>query len=270
MKKMKTKLVKSRGNLGKMLRLPLMALLLSFVLPFTAVADELTEPWYLVAQLSDGTEELVPMSTVGSLVAADDAYDMSYTSCPDSHHPHLIDLGLPSGTKWACCNVGASKPEDYGGYYAWGETAEKRYYEWSTYIHCDGSYSTCHDIGSDIAGTQYDAATANWGSPWVMPNKEQMKELKDNCSSKSTTENGVYGRRFIGPNGASIFLPAAGGLWVGGFNSHYVGSHGYYWSSMLGGIFTYDVWQLYFESDGVLIQGSSRKNGQSVRPVRKN
>lgn len=53
---------------------------------------------------------------------------VAYTSCPDSHHPHLIDLGLPSGTKWACCNVGAQKPEDYGGYYAWGETAEKNSY----------------------------------------------------------------------------------------------------------------------------------------------
>lgn len=77
MKTIKVLPKKSQGNLGKMLRLPLMALLLTFVLPFTAVADELTEPWYLVAQLSDGTEELVPMSTVGSLVAADDAYDFT-------------------------------------------------------------------------------------------------------------------------------------------------------------------------------------------------
>ena len=77
MKTKTTLLLKSRGNMGKSLRLPLLAMLLSFVLPFSAVADELTEPWYLVAQLSDGTEELVPMSTVGSLVAADDAYDFT-------------------------------------------------------------------------------------------------------------------------------------------------------------------------------------------------
>ena len=77
MKMMKTFLMKTQGNLGGKLRLTLFALLLSFVLPFSAVADELTEPWYLVAQLQDGTEELVPMSTVGSLVAADDAYDFS-------------------------------------------------------------------------------------------------------------------------------------------------------------------------------------------------
>ena len=69
-------------------------------------------------------------------------------TCPDTHHPHEIDLGLPSGTKWACSNVGANKPEEYGGYYAWGETEEKSYYDWSTYIHCDGSYGTCHKLAS--------------------------------------------------------------------------------------------------------------------------
>ena len=153
----------------------------------------------------------------------------SYTSCPDSHHPHLIDLGLPSGTKWACCNVGAEKPEDYGGYFAWGETTEKSSYNWSTYVHCDGSSSTCHDIGKDIAGTQYDAATANWGSPWVMPSLDQMNELKNNCTSEWTTENGVNGRRFTGPNGASIFLPAAGHRWYD--DLYYAGSYGIFFSN---------------------------------------
>lgn len=76
--------------------------------------------------------------------------EKAYTTCPDDHHPHLIDLGLPSGTKWACCNVGANTPEGYGNYYAWGETQTKDEYNWSNYIHCDGSMETCHDIGSDI------------------------------------------------------------------------------------------------------------------------
>ena len=58
----------------------------------------------------------------------------SYPSCPDDHHPHLIDLGLPSGTKWACCNVGATAPQGDGGYYAWGETDEKDVYDWTAYI----------------------------------------------------------------------------------------------------------------------------------------
>lgn len=194
---------------------------------------------------------------------------VAYTSCPDDNHPHLIDLGLPSGTKWACCNVGASKPEEYGGYYAWGETTEKDYYKWSTYIHCDGSFSTCHDIGKDIAGTQYDAATVNWGSPWVMPSNEQMEELNNNCTSEWTTENGVNGRRFTGPNGASIFLPAAG---YGHYEYlHKAGSWGNYWSSSLYESDTDYAWRLNFYS-GLVWAGVriNRYYGQSVRPVRKN
>lgn len=192
---------------------------------------------------------------------------VAYTSCPDSHHPHLIDLGLPSGTKWACCNVGAQKPEDYGGYYAWGETTEKSRYFWDTYIHCDGSSSTCHDIGKDIAGTQYDAATANWGSPWVMPNKEQMEELVDNCTKEWTTENGVNGWRFTGPNGASIFLPAAGYRWSGDLD--YTGSRGHYCSSSLLELYTNHAVCLLFDSRRVDPNPNRRGNGLSVRPVRK-
>ena len=194
---------------------------------------------------------------------------VAYTSCPDNHHPHLIDLGLPSGTKWACCNVGAQKPEDYGGYYAWGETTEKSRYYWDTYIHCNGSEETCHDIGKDIAGTQYDAATANWGSPWVIPNLEQMEELKNSSTSEWTTENGVNGRRFTGPNGASIFLPAAGYRWKD--DLRYAGSYGDYWSSTLYESDTRRAWELFFYSGGVNTSSSGiRSWGQSVRPVRKN
>ena len=121
-----------------------------------------------------------------------------YTSCPDGNHPHIIDLGLPSGTKWACCNVGASKPEDYGSYYAWGETKTKEVYNWDTnqygYNNDDGDYSHLVNIGSDIAGTEYDAATANWKAPWRMPTIDQCRELLDNCTSEWTTQNDVNGR----------------------------------------------------------------------------
>ena len=188
-----------------------------------------------------------------------------YTSCPDDHHPHIIDLGLPSGTKWACCNVGASKPEDYGSYFAWGETTTKEEYSWTTYIHCDGSYDTCHDLGTDIAGMQYDAATANWKAPWRMPTNEQCQELLEKCTSEWTTQNGVDGRKFTGPNGGTIFLPAAGGVWDG--KLYYVGSSGYYWSSAPrgeggGGALGFDSgsasWNYYVH----------RYRGPSVRPVR--
>ncbi len=190
------------------------------------------------------------------------------SSCPNNHHPHLIDLGLPSGTKWACCNIGAQKPEEYGGYFAWGETSEKEYYDWSSYTHCDGSSRTCHDIGKDIAGTQYDAATANWGSPWVMPSKVQMEELVKNCTSEWTTENGVNGRSFTGPNGVSIFLPAAGYRQRGDLLS--TGACGVYWSSTLGKSDAYDAWDLYFLSGYVETPDDDRGYGLSVRPVRKN
>lgn len=179
----------------------------------------------------------------------------------------MIDLGLPSGTKWACCNVGAQKPEDYGGYYAWGETSEKNTYNLSTYIHCDGSSATFHNIGKDIAGTQYDAATANWGSPWMMPTKEQMKELVNNCTSEWTTQNGVKGKKFTGPNGASIFLPAAGYRLNDDLN--YAGA-GYYWSSTLSESNKGYACDLYVISGYVGAVIDYRYNGQSVRPVRKN
>lgn len=92
----------------------------------------------MVVEKTDGTESVFNTEDVARTYfrernGGDD------TSCPDSNHPHLIDLGLPSGTKWACCNVGAKKPEEFVGYYAWGDTEEKSWYDWSTYIYCDGS-----------------------------------------------------------------------------------------------------------------------------------
>lgn len=194
--------------------------------------------------------------------------DEPNTSCPDSNHPHMIDLGLPSGTKWACCNVGASKPEDYGDYYAWGETQPKEVYNWRTYIHCDGSEGTFHDIGSDIAGTQYDAATANWGAPWRMPSKEQFEELISNCTSVWTTENGVNGRRFTGTNGTTIFLPAAGFRAIS--DLHRAGSYGYYYSSTIYESYPDIAWRIFFDWEDVYTgQDPFPYRGQSVRPVRK-
>ena len=119
-----------------------------------------------------------------------------------------VDLGLPSGTLWATCNVGASKPEEFGEYFAWGETKPKDKYDWSTYKWCDGSYNTLTKYGFDNGYDKYgivdnkerldpedDAATANWGVDWCMPSKEQFKELYN--SSYTTTEwkavNGVNG-----------------------------------------------------------------------------
>ena len=192
----------------------------------------------------------------------------SYLACPDDHHPHLIDLGLPSGTKWACCNVGASTPEGYGGYYAWGETEEKTTYHWSTYIHCDGSSSTCYDLGSDIAGTKYDVAHVQWGDSWVMPSREQLDELRNNCTYEWTMVNGVNGEKFTSKaNDGSIFLPAAGIRMNDGLD--YAGSGGYYWSSTQNPSRSYGAYCLNFSPSDLYPYsgGRDRSRGQSVRPV---
>lgn len=186
------------------------------------------------------------------------------TTCPDANHPHMIDLGLPSGTKWACCNVGASSPEDYGNYYAWGETQQKSVYNWDTYQYYQND--KCVNIGSDIAGTRYDAATANWGTPWRMPSRAQCQELIDNTTSVWTTQNGVNGRKFTGPNGGTIFLPAAGSRWDDELD--YAGSDGYYWSSTLDESYPFYAYELYFSSLLAYWRSSYRNGGRSVRPVR--
>ena len=194
--------------------------------------------------------------------------------CPDDHHPHLIDLGLPSGTKWACCNVDTDHPENqsptnYGGYYAWGETETKSTYSWSTYTHYDGSSSTCHNLGSDIAGTQYDVAHVKWGGSWVMPSKELRDELKSNCTYEWTTVNGVKGGKFTSKiNGSSIFLPAAGYRNDSGLCS--AGTYGGYWSSTQSPSGTNYAYGLYFYSSGTYAGSRSRYNGRSVRPVVRN
>ena len=188
-------------------------------------------------------------------------------TCPDTHHPHEIDLGLPSGTKWACSNVGANKPEEYGGYYAWGETEEKSYYDWSTYIHCDGSSGTFHDLGSDISGTEYDVAHVKWGGKWCMPTTAEQRELLNNCTSEWTTLNGVNGRKFISKiNGNSIFLPAAGYRWLGGL--YYAGEGGYWSSTQSPDDSLADY--LGFDSGHAYWGSLHRDGGPSVRPVVRN
>lgn len=157
--------------------------------------------------------------------------------CPDDHHPHMIDLGLPSGTLWACCNVGASRPEDHGGYYAWGETWTKDTYSFESYNYGNGNFNF-QDIGSDIAGTSYDVATVKWKSPWRMPTAEQCKELVENCTSQRLLVAFIGGSGgqevyyvITGPSGGSIKLPAIG--YMSGANN-YDPYNAYYWTSTLG------------------------------------
>lgn len=194
-----------------------------------------------------------------------------------------VDLGLPSGTLWATCNVGASKPEEYGDYFAWGETigynGGKTTFNWSTYKYCKGSkttmtkYCTDSDYGTVDNKTELDpsddAATVNWGSNWQMPSQAQLQELINSSYTTTTwtTQNGVYGIKITSKNsGNSIFLPAAGHRFDASLGG--TGSSGYYWSRSLGST-VFPKWgcQLNFYS-GYVYTLDDRYYGQSVRPVR--
>ena len=154
-----------------------------------------------------------------------------------------VDLGL--SVKWASWNLGASSPEEYGAYFAWGEIDEKNTYDWDNYEWCNGSskalikYNTSIDSGSIDNKTtldlEDDAAHVNWGGNWRMPTSTEVQELIDNCTSVWTTENGVDGRRFTsnkeGYTDKSIFVPTAGGWWS--YSHHSVRSNGDYWSASL-------------------------------------
>ena len=149
--------------------------------------------------------------------------------------PEAIDLGLPSGTKWASCNIGTTRPEEAGEYYAWGQVYEVEDYTWSSYVHCDGKESTCHDLGDNISGTDYDVARAKWGTKWQMPSLSDFRELFDNCTTEWTTMkdlngNSVIGRKYTSKkNGKSIFFPAAGYRASTSLLDN--GNYGFYWIS---------------------------------------
>jgi uncharacterized protein (TIGR02145 family) len=167
-----------------------------------------------------------------------------------------VDLGLPSGMLWATCNVGSTTPEGYGNYYAWGETTTKETYNSSTYTY-SGNPTTLPSSA--------DAATANWGTGWRMPTKEEFEELNSNCTVTWTTQNGVNGRLFTGLNGNSIFLPAAGRRGESGLG--FAGSLGNYWSSSLYTDGPRYPWNLFFDSDYCRMEYSNHYIGFSVRPV---
>ncbi|MBR5963886.1 MAG: hypothetical protein IK000_07055 [Bacteroidaceae bacterium] len=173
-----------------------------------------------------------------------------------------VDLGLPSGTKWASCNVGATCPEEVGSYFAWGETEEKSSYSSDNY-HVDIDLSVPY---TDIAGTENDIAHVRWGGDWCMPTTFQQRELMNKCTSEWTTVNGVNGRRFIGPNGNSIFLPAAGMYF--GDSLLYDGIYGYYWSSTQSADGTRQAYSFYITSKGRSWDNYSQLYyGLPIRPV---
>ena len=192
-----------------------------------------------------------------------------------------VNLGLPSGTLWATCNVGANTPEEYGDYFAWGETEPKTTYNWSTYKYANGDYKKltkyCNDSEYGYNGftdnlttlqPSDDAATANWGNGWRMPTLEEWNELRNNTTRTWTTQNGVNGSLFTASNGNSLFLPAAG---YREDTLYHVGSHGTCWSSSIdwdNPSSAFDFWFSLIIGRGSGMGCSSRYLGQSVRAVR--
>ena len=185
-----------------------------------------------------------------------------------------IDLGL--SVKWASCNVGATAPEEYGGYYAWGETEEKSNYDWSTYKYCNGSFNSMTKYCTDsFYGTvdnkttlepDDDVAHVQWGGSWRMPTLDELTELFNECTWEWTSLNGVNGYCVTGPNGNSIFLPAASCR--DGSEISLRGYHGGYWSSSLKSNESYHAYYLDFLSSSGCYWGIyGRHQGRSVRPV---
>ncbi|MDD7527846.1 MAG: hypothetical protein PUK04_00040 [Bacteroidales bacterium] len=195
-----------------------------------------------------------------------------------------VDLGLPSGLKWATCNVGATTPEKYGKHFAWGETEPRTIYDGNTYkwgtatydeeyewwdLETLTKYNTSSDYGTvddkTVLDLADDAARVNWGGQWRMPTDDEWTELRENCTWTWTTLNGVNGYEVKGANGNSIFLPAAGGRELVDLNG--VGGDGSYWSSSLDADYPSDAWYVYFLSGNVGRNGLYRYYGFSVRAV---
>lgn len=214
-------------------------------------------------------------------------------TCPDNKHPHAIDLALPSGIKWSCCNVGASSPEEFGGYYAWSEAKVKNEYTWENYKYCvawdghsawdwnrysDHFYFTKYVTNSDYGDIDNkvvleladDAAHVVQGEPWRMPSSSEMQELLENCQWQWVEYEKINGYQVIGSNGNSIFLPAAGSYNFGtSIDNQY--DEGFYYTSSLYEPFCKGALYLYFSctSKVVTVFDSyfDRRDGRTVRGI---
>lgn len=199
-----------------------------------------------------------------------------WQECTNPEEPEWVDLGLPSGLKWMTCNVGATTPEGYGNYYAWGELEPKTTYDWTTYKWCNGSSTTLTKYCTDSSRGKVDSetilesiddiVTVTYGGKWHIPTYDELNELKTECTWKWTTQNSVKGYLVTSKtNGNSIFLPAAGYRDISDLGS--AGSDGLYWSSSLDTDSSDYAYNLYFNSDNVDWDGDYRYSGRSVRGV---
>ena len=204
------------------------------------------------------------------------AATMALAGCKKSDQPssyEYVDLGL--SVKWATCNVGATKPEESGDFFAWGETTSKANYDWDTYAYCTGGsryaitkYCDRADYGNVDNKTTLemsdDAARVNWGGNWRMPTGAEIQELADQCTWTWTTQNGVGGCKVTGSNGNSIFLPAAGYM---DKSEHIESNAGSLWSSSLEEGSPDDAYNLNFNERGTDFGPVGRENGFNIRAV---
>ena len=210
-----------------------------------------------------------------------------------------VDLGLPSGTLWATCNIGAERPEGYGKYFAWGETSPKPTYDYWNYVHscfhvygmldyndefnyakyCSDPAYAWHGVADTLTMLESvdDAAAVNWGGGWHVPSLSEMSELFENCSWSSTTQGGVRGLKVTASNGNSLFFPAAGYRYFQLLYEEENGQ-GFYWMNQTFWNDITDAWSLYFDpsiepflwspnTEGTLLHHERRYRGFSVRPV---
>jgi len=202
------------------------------------------------------------------------AADVTLSPVGIENDHEYVDLGLPSGTKWATMNVEASNIVGSGGYYAWAETDVKETYNWTTYLY--GDNSSCTNLGNITGSSTYDVARVKWGGSWQIPTLDDYQELKNNCTWTWTTLCGVGGDLVTGPNGNSIFIPAAGGYFDSpGDIIEEEGNIGYYWttSQMDPNAASILAYNFYFNKNynsGSPSYGSNKRCcGFSIRPVLK-
>ena len=198
-----------------------------------------------------------------TVVYSDSSIQSKETNRINGHE--YVDLGL--SVKWATCNIGAEKPEDYGDYFAWGETTPKSDYCEETYEHCVKNFffSRYVDLGKNISDSEYDVARVNWGGSWRMPIRTELEELKDKCTWKWTTQDGHDGYKVTGPNGNSIFLPAAAACYGTEIGNR--GSYGDYWSATLGEGGSGRAYNFYFRNGHWDWNNDYRYYGRTIRPV---
>ena len=212
---------------------------------------------YYIRAYAENPKGIAYGTTISATTKTADGKDPWQPTEPDEDG--AVDLGL--SVKWAAYNVGATSPEEYGDYYAWGEVEPKVDYTEETYqFHVGKYYYELPDGLSDISGTKYDAATVNWGNGWRMPTKLELMELCEKTTVVYVNYNNIKGYRYIGPNGNSIFLPDAGYRDENGLQK----SGGYYWSSVVKE--DYKNYAYYSREYG--IRNGQRYYGMSIRAVR--